>query len=131
MNKSGWSRHGRPPLCNCRELPGHPGENARSGAPGVSISHAVPQVVPNRGRRNSGSHATTAIVKKSSISIGAYRNVGHGRRPGRQLAPTPPVQADSLDQWRPLFLWLWALYRRSVAEFRPEQTEKLRLILTL
>ena len=32
-----------------------------------------------------GSHATTAIVGKSSISTGAHRNVGHGRRPGRQL----------------------------------------------
>src|SRR6266700_8369762 len=54
-------------------------------APSVSKPHAVPQVVPNRGRRNSRSHATTAIVGKSSISIGAYRNVGHGHCPGRQL----------------------------------------------
>src|SRR5712691_11533478 len=53
--------------------------------PSVSKPHAVPQVVPNRGRRNSGSHATTAVVGKSSISTGAYRNVGHGHCPGREL----------------------------------------------
>src|SRR6516165_4203701 len=45
----------------------------------------VPQAVPNPGRRNSGSYAETAIAGKSSLSTGAYRNVGHGGRFGRQL----------------------------------------------
>src|SRR6185312_2543100 len=70
--QSGWSGRGRPPLCNRGELPGHPGENAGSGAPGISKPDAIPQVVPNRGRRNSGSDATTAIVGTSSIPTGAY-----------------------------------------------------------
>src|SRR5499427_1864364 len=47
--------------------------------------HTVPPAVPNRGRRNPGSYAETAIAGKSSLSTGAYRNVGHGGRFERQL----------------------------------------------
>jgi len=47
----------------------------------------------HRGRRNSGSHATTAVAGKSSISTGAFRNVGHRRRPGRRLRLVGGVHA--------------------------------------
>src|SRR5665213_1014563 len=76
---SGWSGHGRPPLVHCGELPGRAGEDAGSGARGVSKPYAVSQVVPQRGRRNSCSHAATAAIGKSSLSTWAQRNVGYGR----------------------------------------------------
>ncbi len=85
MNKADGQVTRDPPLRNSCELPAHSGEDGRSGAESVPKPHAVPQAVPNRGRRNPGSYAETAIAGKSSLSTGAYWNVGHGRRFGRQL----------------------------------------------
>jgi hypothetical protein len=67
-------------------------------SPSVPKPHAVPEIVPNSGRRNSGSHATSAIV-----GTGSYINcfIPDCRSRTNGLKFTNPPSASPLTKDEP------------------------------